>query len=1058
MGEKIIYFGDINNNHKDNLINKAKKFIKKNNCEGFYYILPSGNLLNDCRKRLLDGLKGAFNLNVITFDDIVNKLINRSLYTKIDDSLKETIISNIINKQYNDGKIIYYKNQLDNQSFIKSIAFIIGEIKRSLVTVDKFKKGIDGDKKYKEIWSIYEEYQSFLNDNNLLDNEEVYMMAFNNIEDNLDIFNDLETVIIDEFFDFRPQEIYMIEVLLKFDINIYINIPYKFKKEYITIENTIEQLKKLGFSIVNIDNPNLNYFESLSYNMFSDNKDKYNKRYNIQLFKGDSTELEISRIVDDIKGTIDKGIDPEKIGIISTDIKLYKDILQNKLDDYKIPGAIDISKKMIDIPMAKDILNLIKIRISNYDIKSMIQLIKSSYLDIGLKIDRDRAENILYDIHIKYPNSSIVSALEKEIKNLNYNSNASDDNKYIELLEYVDAMKISLNSVIEDVSQMPINAPVEDYIKIVKELIIKYQLKENIDKLYQSHNDAKIHHRDIRFLNHLNTIFDKLDTTVNLTIKDKVKIKDIYDILKRLFSDEEVLISSGNKKGVKLVTPSTSRGLTFKKVYIIGLAEGRYPKIQNNNWFFNDRNREMFKKQGIDLKNYREQFDKESLLFSVVISRAVEELALSYSGESGSDSTISSVFVEELLSRFSGDKIQDKIHYEEINVNYLIKDNLMEANTYSDILKSIMYKHYNGEDILDLANMYNSFDKDSIEDIYRNILVEEKRYSKEFNEYDGKLLNHEIIKELESSSDKIYSITQLETYGECPIKYYFKYILKIDTKDREVEEFNSMDKGNIYHKVLADYYSMNKDEIYKYINRESSSLDNFEKDIHKILIRVVQNEIGIREIKGIWELRVEFMKKTLADLVQKDVNRLREKGLYPSYFEFKFGYDRDFEIQTEDFKVKLLGKIDRIDLLEDKAIVYDYKTSYDKKIKDILEGSSLQLPVYLMALKAKGYNPIAGGYIKINDGEYSYPMVKEEYAPLIDEKKFLNEEEWEQILDITKEKINIYVKGIKSGDFKVKPTNCSPYCPYKNICRYNKERIQLKEGDYEAYRQPAKSC
>ncbi|MBS4536751.1 PD-(D/E)XK nuclease family protein [Clostridium sp. D2Q-14] len=1058
MREKIIYYGDINNNQKDVLIEKSKEFIKNNNCDKFYYILPSGNLLNAYREKLLVDIKGAFGLNVITFDDVVNELINQYSYRKIDDSVKETIIASIVRKLLKNGKIHYYKDQKDNESFIKSLSYIIGEIKRSLVTVKNLKSGVKNHIKYNEIWNIYEEYQKFLKGNNLLDNEEVYMKAFENMKDCLEIFKTLDTIIIDEFFDFRPLELYLIEELSKIDINIYINIPYKFKKNYITVNETIEKLKQFDFSVVNIRNNNMNYFEKLSYTLFTEDKEKNEKTNKIKLIKAQNIELEVNRIVDDIKSLVNKGVSLNKIGIIANDVNMYKDIIYEELHKRKLPCSIDKTKKMIDIPIAKNILNLLKIRISNYNMKYIIKLIKSNYLNINLELDEDIVENILYEIYNKYSDINIVVALEREINYLENKLEITDNEKYIENLRNINSIKNVVGNIIKDTSDVPKKSFIEDIIKSIKKLLFKYDFIENIEKLYEVHNDEEIYFRDIKFANALNTIFDKLKFTVDISIKDEVNIIEVYHILLRLLSDEEIIVYPGNKNGIKIITPSMARGLFFEKVYIIGVREGQYPKLLKNNWFFNDKNRELFKNQGIVFKNYKEIYDKESLMFALSVSKGSTGLVLSYSDDFETDSSIPSSFVDELLNKFVGNRIEDKIEYEEINMNYLLKDDLMEVFTYSDFLRSIMFKHYKGEDILDFSNMYNSIDNISIRDIQRSIAVEEKRYSEEFYEFDGKLKDPKVIDKVGQVTDEIFSITQLETYGECPMKYYFKYILNIDSNEKEVIDFTNIDKGNIYHKVLSDFYSIYKKDIYDYIEGKIEEIIKLKNNIHNIIIRIIQNEMRIKDIEGIWKLRIEFMEKTIIDLVLKDIYKLKEKVFYPYDFESKFGYNEDFQIETKDFNIKLLGKIDRIDIKENEAIIYDYKTSNAKRLKDILEGTSLQLPVYLMVLKSKGFNPIAGGYIIIKNGEYSYPMVKEKYNYLLEEKKTLSEEEWEKVIDTTKDKINRYVKGIKEGDFRLQPTNCSPYCPYKDICRYNKKRIEQKERIKDAYIESAESC
>jgi ATP-dependent helicase/DNAse subunit B len=332
-----------------------------------------------------------------------------------------------------------------------------------------------------------------------------------------------------------------------------------------------------------------------------------------------------------------------------------------------------------------------------------------------------------------------------------------------------------------------------------------------------------------------------------------------------------------------------------------------------------------------------------------------------------------------------------------------------------------------------------------------NINVEFKRNSHEFSEFDGN------INEEYNFIDKTFSITSLETYGQCPMKYFFKYVLNINEEEKE-KDFDNRDKGNIYHMVLAEFYSRYKNKIYDYIDNKIVEIKNIEDIVTKILIRIVKNELQIKNINKMWNLRIEFMKKVILEFLYQDLNRLKEKQIYPKFFEYKFGYKEDFILETEYFNVKLLGKIDRIDIKDEKIIIYDYKTSQGLKLKDIEEGTSLQLPIYLMAMKKRGYEILSGGYIVLNDKKYINILAKKESKDILGEKKTLNEEKWQDIMEITKDKINRYIHGIKSGDFFVKPQECSPYCPYKEICRYNKERIDGKDVEYDkTYREPETS-
>lgn len=1046
MSKKIIFFGDINNNFTNKLIEEARKYVSNNNCKKMNYILPSRDLLAKYRKLLLSEVKGAFNLNVITFDDIVDKLIDKSIYTEIQDIAKKIILKDILKKLEQQGKIKYYKDIMKNDSFIESLIYIIGEIKRSLVTGEDINIEENQHIKFKEIFYIYKEYQLFLDNNNLLDKEEVFLKSINNFEKNKSVFKNLELIIIDEFFDFRSQEFEIIKQLSKMNIDILINIPYKTDKEYITITKTIERLEDLGFILKQKENEQKDLFDKLGIELFSNKKNENFDTRKINIIRADNLNLEIMKIANDVKEDILGKILPNKIAVITDDLNIYGELIREKLSSYNIPCNLDKKEKMINIPIARDILNILDL-INNNNISNVVKVLKSPYLNIDYNIPEETIEKSLDYIYDNYKESNIGIAISKEKEKLNYLINASNDKKYNKQLESIQIIETEINVLLEKIPELDSIRYPQDIIKLLNTLLIDYKIEDNIEELYQLHNDEDIYYRDVAFINNLNMLFEKLENYIDIIPNSNFDIKYFINLLKSLLEEEELIIKEKNKNGVYIISPSLSRGLEFENVYILGLSEGEYPKIKKNNWFFNNRNMNLLNKKGIIYPSNRELYDKEKLLFGISISRANSKLVLSYCNENTSELSIPSIFIEEVFKNIG---LNEK-HIENINSDYIFKKDLMNIYNNEELLQNILYRYSKGEDMSREINMYNNLDKYAIPKIMNNVDVEFKRKSDVFSEFDGN------INEEYNFINKTFSITSLETYGQCPMKYFLKYILNVKEEKKE-KDFDNRDKGNIYHMVLAEFYSRYKNKIYDYIDNKVVEIENIEDIVNKILIRTVKNELQIKNINKMWNLRIEFMKKVILEFLYQDLNRLKEKQIYPNFFEYKFGYKEEFILETEDFNVKLLGKIDRIDIKDEKIIIYDYKTSHGLKLKDIEEGTSLQLPIYLMAMKKIGYEILSGGYIVLNDKKYINILAKKESKDILGEKKTLNEEKWQDIMEITKDKINRYIHGIKSGNFFVKPQECNPYCPYKEICRYNKERIDGKDVEHDkTYREPEAS-
>lgn len=118
----------------------------------------------------------------------------------------------------------------------------------------------------------------------------------------------------------------------------------------------------------------------------------------------------------------------------------------------------------------------------------------------------------------------------------------------------------------------------------------------------------------------------------------------------------------------------------------------------------------------------------------------------------------------------------------------------------------------------------------------------------------------------------------------------------------------------------------------------------------------------------------------------------------------------------------------------------DYKSSaYGiKNLDDMKSGLSLQLPLYIMS--QIGREVVAGQYGIIGSAKFETPIGILDKSNIINKshKGGLNIEEWNQLLLATKQNIVNNINAIKSGNFSVDPLECSPYCIYKDICRYEK--------------------
>src|SRR5699024_3511637 len=182
------------------------------------------------------------------------------------------------------------------EGFIQSLNGIIGEIKRSLVYPKDYMEKSPKTPYYEEIGLIYKEYEEYLYSNNLIDREGSFFKAIEILKNSQSYFRKLDFVIIDEFYDFRPIEIAILKELCKFNVDIYINIPFDMKNRLSNIDNTLKILKNLGFDLEYIEKKEYNFFEDIGFNLFNNKKVELKYNENLKLIKAPSIYLEIKKI------------------------------------------------------------------------------------------------------------------------------------------------------------------------------------------------------------------------------------------------------------------------------------------------------------------------------------------------------------------------------------------------------------------------------------------------------------------------------------------------------------------------------------------------------------------------------------------------------------------------------------------------------------------------------------------------------------------------------------------------------------------------------------------
>lgn len=215
---------------------------------------------------------------------------------------------------------------------------------------------------------------------------------------------------------------------------------------------------------------------------------------------------------------------------------------------------------------------------------------------------------------------------------------------------------------------------------------------------------------------------------------------------------------------------------------------------------------------------------------------------------------------------------------------------------------------------------------------------------------------------LQSADQQIHlSFSSLETYAECPLKYYFKYMLRLSS--RQKWQADALEIGSVVHRVLENIFNL--------IIQRLGPLRNWpsvrEAEIRKAVDGELQS-VGLADMarQKAPELRplLTLLASNLTAMLSYQAELARAIHLQPLKTEHRFSIPlqsllpsnpTDAVPQGMPCPVLIEGKIDRMDSVvggdgRNGLVIFDYKSS-QKKLdeKRIFAGIDLQLIGYLVA-------------------------------------------------------------------------------------------------------------
>jgi putative RecB family exonuclease len=184
---------------------------------------------------------------------------------------------------------------------------------------------------------------------------------------------------------------------------------------------------------------------------------------------------------------------------------------------------------------------------------------------------------------------------------------------------------------------------------------------------------------------------------------------------------------------------------------------------------------------------------------------------------------------------------------------------------------------------------------------------------------------------------RVQSASSINSYKQCPRKYYYVYIEELPTKP----SIHTL-RGNIVHSVLEDFYSIDPAGVTK----ENCRTFLQEKIINLLVHHWQQQRNEFAKLNLTPTDLAQFKEESVVMLLNW-LNHFLHR-VYASHDDFEQAFRR-FIPQREQFfesaAYMVRGYIDAIENIDGKVHIIDYKTSKDAHISDEYR---LQMAIYLL--------------------------------------------------------------------------------------------------------------
>lgn len=913
---------------------------------------------------------GILNIDVLSFGRLSHRILEE-VGTKEMPVLDDTGKSLVLQKIAADLKeqLPAMGSLLHKQGYIHEVKSAISEFMQyGISTQDMDKLIASAEKrgalamKLRDLKTLYRGFQDYIRDHFITTEETLDVLRRSLVKSK--ILPD-SVVVFDGFTGFTPIQNRLIQELMRVCEETIVTVtigeeedPYQMdgeQKLFHLSKKTVADLVKLaaeaevtrGEDVFVKGGPN-RFTEApalcyLEQNLFRYQYEPYmEKQREIRMFEALSPREEVHQTALYIRKLIrEEGLTYRDIAVVIGDLEGYASYVETEFGQLEIPCFIDRTRGIILNPMIEYIKSALQLYIKDFSYDTVFHFLRSGMVDISRE-EIDELEN--YVIRTGARGYRTYSRLfTRRTEEMQQGSGQDDTERAEETLERLNRIRQQFADTVEILHMAP-RAKAGEYVDHLYDFLEQNQVQQKLLNYQQQFEQEGDLAKAREYAQIYRLVMDLLDQIYELLGEEEISLQEFADILEAGFGEITVGTIPQNVDRIVVGDMERTRLKQVKVLFFLGVNDGNIPKNVSKGGIISDMDREFLIESGTEMApSPRQQMYIQRLYLYLNMTKPSQRLYLSYAKVNSDGKGIRPSYlidtVRKLFPQLAVEYPQNRSRLEQIEgrqegARYLAE----ELREYADgTLRE--------EERQDFYLMYRAYEADPE--------GRDRLTAAAFRRYKESGLSRIVARALYGRQLE-NSVSRLETYAACACRHFLQYGLSL--QEREEFGFEVSDMGNVYHAVLENFAGKLAESGRTWWDFDENFATQAVKEAvegyaatygETVLYSSARNEYAITRMSRI-------LTRTVLTLQQ----HLKQGSFQPDDYELSFRFAEDLDSihvdLSEEEKMHLQGRIDRIDVSEDAEHVYvkviDYKSGNKKfDLAALYYGLQLQLVVYMNA-------------------------------------------------------------------------------------------------------------